>query len=364
MLEKELFQMPFEGDLHHGTIMMLPYRMDTWREGGKVAYPSFLAIIRAIAQYEKVYVLIDKRVSYDISELKKIQNVVLIDAKYDDCWSRDTSPIFVYNKNKKLTGIDFRFNAWGGSIDGLYADYRADDRLAEFICKRLKTEHEYVKDFILEGGSIHTDGQGTFLTTEACLLSKGRNPKLTKEQIESYLVTYLGAKKVLWLPRGIYNDETNEHVDNVACFVKPGVIALAWTDDINDPQYPLSKLAFDYLKTSTDVNGKPFEIVKIKIPTPMYLQTEESNALKPNEDSKPRLPEDRLAGSYINYYLGSNYVILPKFGCKEDEEGYNTFKKLYPNHHIHQIDTKEILLGGGNIHCITMQIPELIKRGE
>lgn len=354
---KNSFVMPFEGDLHDGTIMMLPYRDDTWRNNGEIASKSFFEIINTIALYEKVYVLVDEKVKYDISPIMNNKNIILLNINYDDCWARDTSPIFIRN-GKKLGGIDFRFNAWGGLVDGLYADFRNDDEVASKICKELKFDHYYVKDFILEGGSIHTDGKGLFITTEACLLSSGRNPHLTKEQIEDNLKKYLGAKKIIWLPRGIYNDETNEHVDNIACFVRPGVVAIAFPLDENDVQYELSKASYDVLLNSTDIDGNKLEVVKIVMPTPMYLTNTEASGITKNETSKPRLESDRLAGSYINYYQGKDYIILPKFNVEEDKIALKQFQGLYKDKKIHQIDSKEILLGGGNIHCITMQIPK------
>ncbi len=349
--------MPFEGDEHEATIMMLPYRSDTWRDKGEVASKNFFEIINTIAIYEKVYVLVDERVTYDISPIKNNSNVEILNINYNDCWARDTSPIFVRNKNN-IGGMDFRFNAWGGEVDGLYADYGLDDEVAKKICEEKKYDHYYISDFILEGGSIHTDGNGLFLTTEACLLSKGRNPKYSKEEIESILKKYLGAKKIIWIPHGIYNDETNEHVDNVACFIEPGVIGLAWSNDESDIQYKYSSEAYNILINETDVLGEPLEVVKIIMPTTMYLSSHESDGIDKVDTSKKRLGNDRLAGSYVNYYQGKDYIILPKFNVVEDEIVFEQFRELYPNKNIHQIDSKEILLGGGNIHCITMQIPK------
>ncbi len=356
MIDLDFF-MPFEGDRHEATIMMLPYRGDTWRKKGAVVSKQFFEIINTIALYEKVYVLVDEHVNYDIQPILNNSNIKILKINYNDCWARDTSPIFLTNHHR-LLGMDFRFNAWGGSFDGIYQDYEKDDQVSKEISKALNLENHYVPDFILEGGSIHTNGEGVFITTEACLLSEGRNPHLTKNEIESKLKTYLNAKKVIWLPRGVYNDETNEHVDNICCFVRPNVIAIGWTEDKNDPQYALSLETYNVLKEATDLDGNPFEIIKVVMPTPMYLSETEASDLI-NEDGKPRLVNDRLAGSYINYYQGKDYVILPKFNVKEDKIAYEQFKKLYPEKQIHQIDSREILLGGGNIHCITMQIPKV-----
>ncbi len=140
-------------------------------------------------------------------------------------------------------------------MDGLYASWKLDDAFALDFAKREGYFCYDAAPFVLEGGSIHSDGEGTVMVTEACLLSKGRNPQLSKEQIEEKLKAYLGAEKVLWLPRGIYLDETNEHVDNVCAFVGPAEVVLAWTDDPKDPQYPLSLETLQYLELQTDAKG-------------------------------------------------------------------------------------------------------------
>jgi len=352
------FRMPFEGDKHSGTIILLPYRKDTWRENGIPARKNYKEVIMAIAKYEPVYVGIAP-VIYDevIDEYTGINNVYPIKVKYNDAWSRDNSPIFVTN-NDKMRIVDFRFNAWGGEVDGLYSNYKDDDLLTRNLAKTFKVERYYLDEFILEGGSIHVDGEKTCLVTKACLLSKGRNPHLSQLEIEETLKTYLGVSKVIWLDNGIYEDETNEHIDNMACFIKPGVIALAWTNDKTDPQYAFSQSAYKTLKNSTDAKGRKFEIIKVKLPAPIYMNKKEAKGIKVGRyEAKARPEGSRLAASYINFYQGEKFVILPGFGVREDKLAKKQLEELYPEKEIIQINSREILLGGGNIHCITMQIP-------
>jgi len=362
------FSMPFEGDKHSGTIMLLPYRKDTWRKNAEPALKNYKEVILAIAKYEPVYVGISPKIySRVINEYTGIKNVYPIKIKYNDAWARDNSPIFVTNKNR-MRIVDFRFNAWGGDVDGLYSNYHDDDLLTRNFAKVFKVERYYLDDFILEGGSIHVDGEKTCLVTKACLLSKGRNPLLSQLEIEETLKIYLGVSKVIWLNHGIYEDETNEHIDNMACFIKPGVVALAWTNDKNDPQYAYSQEAYKTLKNATDANGRHFEIIKIKLPKPLYMTDKEAKSIKVGRyDAKPREGGSRLAASYINFYQGEKFVILPSFGVPEDKLAKKQLQNLYPNKEIIQIDSREILLGGGNIHCITMQIPyneEFKKKNE
>jgi len=362
------FSMPFEGDKHSGTIVLLPFRKDTWRQNAEPALKAYKEVIYAIAKYEPVYVGISPRLYNRVfNEYEGKKNIYPIKIAYNDAWARDNCPIFVTNGNR-MRIVDFRFNAWGGDIDGLYENYKNDDQLTKNLGKKFGQEIYRLDNFVLEGGSIHVDGQGTCLVTKACLLSKGRNPDLTQLEIEEILKIYLGVSKVIWLENGIYNDETNEHVDNIACFIRPGVIALAWTNDKNDPQYKFSSEAYKLLKNETDALGRPFEIVKIKVPSPIYMSKKESRGIiSGTHEAKARLEGDRLAASYINFYQGEKFVILPAFGVPEDKLAFNIIQKLYPEKEIIQLNTKEILLGGGNVHCITMQIPyneEFKKKNE
>ena len=362
------FSMPFEGGKHSGTIVLLPFRKDTWRKNAEPALQNYKKVIYAIAKYEPVYVgIAPKLYNRVINDYQHFKNIYPIRVSYNDAWARDNCPIFVTNGDR-MRVVDFRFNAWGGEVDGLYSNYKNDDQLTKNLAKKFGQEVYRLDDFILEGGSIHVDGEGTCLVTKACLLSKGRNPQLTQLEIEEELKIYLGVNKVIWLENGIYNDETNEHVDNIACFIRPGVVALAWTSDKKDPQYKFSMNAYKVLTNSTDAKGRPIEVVKIKLPKPIYMSKKESKGIKiGTHDAKARQEGDRLAASYINFYQGEKFVILPGFGVPEDKLAKQQLQELYPEKEIIQINTKEILLGGGNVHCITMQIPynkEFIKKNE
>lgn len=362
------FYMPFEGNKHSGTIILLPFRKDTWRKNAEPALKNFKKVIYAISKYEPVYVGIAPRLyNRVIKDYEGKKNIYPIKIAYNDSWARDNCPIFVTNGDR-MRIVDFRFNAWGGEVDGLYSNYKNDDQITKNLAKKFGQEVYRLDDFVLEGGSIHVDGEGTCMVTKACLLSPGRNPQLSQLEIEETLKIYLGVSKVIWLENGIYQDETNEHVDNIACFIRPGVVALAWTSDKNDPQYKFSSEAYKVLKNAKDAKGRNLEIIKIKVPKPMYMSEKESNGIEvSNHDAKERHEGDRLAASYINFYQGEKFVILPAFGVPEDKAAKRKLQELYPNKDIIQINTKEILLGGGNVHCITMQIPyneEFIKKNE
>ena len=161
----------------------------------------------------------------------------------------------------------------------------------------------------------------------------------------------------MWIPRGIYNDETNAHVDNKANFVRPGVVVLAWTDDESDPQYERSVEAYNYLASETDAKGRKLEIHKLYTPKPILITKEESEGVDAVDGTLPRQEGDRLAASYANYYTGNGFIALPVFNDPNDQKAIDLLQSLYPDRKIETIYAREILLGGGNIHCITQQLP-------
>ena len=372
MLEKNFtpaadgFHMPGEYEPHTGCIIVWPQRPGSWSFGAKEACVAFTAVIKAIAASEKVYVICGKA-HWQTAQayLAEVNNVELIEMDTDDSWARDIGPTFVVRDEadgRKVRGVNWSFNAWGGAVDGLYPDYEQDDAFAAKFAERLTYTLYNAAPFVLEGGSIHSDGEGTVMVTEACLLSAGRNPGLTKKQIEDKLKIYLGADKVLWLPRGIYNDETNEHVDNVCAFIRPGEVVLAWTDDESDPQYALSKASLDYLAQAADAKGRKLIVHKLPVPkTPICIEADEVAGFDFVEGEDMREAGERLAASYVNFYFSNDSVVLPAFGgvnAASDEQAAQILARLCPERKIVQIPARAILTGGGNIHCITQQIPK------
>ena len=285
-------------------------------------------------------------------------NIRVVEMSSNDSWARDYAPTFVTD-GKEIRGINWRFNAWGGLYDGLYFPWDKDDKMARKLCDLYDKDMYDAGDFVLEGGSIHVDGEGTCITTEACLLSSGRNPDLTKEEIEDKLKEYLGVEKVIWIKRGIYNDETNEHVDNICAFVKPSEVVLAWTDNENDPQYEMSRSCYDILSNSTDAKGRKLKIHKLYLPEPVRITAEECEGLDTMDFEPTRQPNERLAASYVNFYISNSAIVMPFFNDPADEKAKALLEKLFPERKIVGIYARDILIGGGNIHCITQQIPEI-----
>lgn len=351
------FRMPGEFEPHRGCIMIWPVRPGSWAHKAREARKAFAAVAEAIADSEQVYMLVREDLM-DSARRMLSDRIRLIPMDSDDAWARDVGPTFVADDSGAVRGIDWQFNAWGGRVDGLYASWEKDQQVASLFCQAMGYDVYDARDFVLEGGSIHSDGEGTVLVTEACLLSAGRNPQLTKEQIQEKLRQYLGAEKVIWLPRGIFQDETNEHVDNVCAFVRPGEVVLAWTDDPEDPQYELSMASLRCLESERDARGRAFTVHRLPIPSrPVCVTQEDLDGLEfePGEDE--REAGERLAASYVNFYISNEGVILPQFGDENDRTAVEILGGLFPERKIYPIFARDILVGGGNIHCITQQIP-------
>ena len=355
------FFMPAEFSPHHGCLMIWPHRPGSWPFGAKKAREAFTKLAQAIALTEKVYMLAEPELA-EGARLALGPSIEVIPLESNDAWARDTGPTFVVDGKGGLRGVNWRFNAWGGEVDGLYAHWEKDDAFAGGLLDMLGFRGYDAAPFVMEGGAVHSDGEGTLLVTEACLLSAGRNPQLTKDEIAAALCRMLGAKKVLWLPRGIDGDETNEHVDNMCAFLRPAEVVLAWTDDENDPQFPLSQACFNYLRMQTDARGRRLTVHKLPIPDkPVCVTQEECEAyvFEPGEDT--REPGERLAASYVNFLFVNGGLILPVFGNgneASDRRAVELLTALCPERTVIPVYARDILLGGGNIHCITQQIPK------
>lgn len=342
--------------------MIWPKRPGSWNYGAKKAREAFKRVAWAIAESEEVFMLAEPDVEENAREMlagNPGHGIHVIRMESDDAWARDVAPTFVVNGEGTVRGIDWEFNAWGGTVDGLYAHWEKDDLVAEKVCGELGYDCYEAHPFVLEGGSIHSDGEGTVLVTAACLLSGGRNPELTKDEIEKKLCAYLGAKKVIWLERGIYNDETNEHVDNICAFVRPGEVILGWTDNEKDPQYAMSKSCLDILENETDAMGRKIKVHKLPIPkTPICVTEEDLGGYEFEDGEDTREIGERLAASYVNFYISNGGVIVPQFGDEHDKTAVEILRKVFTERKICPIPARDILLGGGNIHCITQQIPQ------
>ena len=325
------YRMPGEYEPHRGCILIWPERPGSWRNGAREAKKAFADVIRAIAKSEEVYLAASGKTFSEAEKLaQRLQTdealypIRVFTAETDDAWARDVGPTFVTD-GQEVRGINWEFNAWGGTEDGLYASWEKDNRFAPFFCEKEGYTWYDARPFVLEGGSVHSDGEGTVMVTE-------------------------------------------EHVDNVCAFLKPGEVILAWTDNREDPQYPLSMACLGYLEGETDAKGRKITVHKLPIPDhPVCVTREELEGYVFEEGEDVREEGERLAASYVNFYFSNGAVVLPAFGGENEESDRRAAQilgKLCPDREIIPVYARDILTGGGNIHCITQQIPAGKRRNE
>lgn len=340
-----------EFEHHHGTIAMYPFRTDIWRSSAKHMQDYIVNLVQLIARYEHVYLVCR---SIDLPQLNYLHsdNITLISTDYDDIWARDIGPTFVEEKGE-IQCVNWKFNSWGGLKEGSYYPWEQDDAFADKIADYLGLKSKRV-NIVLEGGAILTDGIGTLFTTRSVLLNRNRNPFKSLSYIENILKETLHINKVVWLDQGLAMDETNGHIDNIMSIVHPHEICLAWTDDKSNANYKRVRKAYKTI-------SEQYECIihKIPLPTKQCMTFEESSGLTHNGDAIDRNAGDVLPASYINFYFVNGGILLPKFGCKEDAMVFEIFNGIFGDRKIEQIYSREPLLGGGGIHCILHEIPDL-----
>ncbi|WP_425642251.1 agmatine deiminase [Marinomonas gallaica] len=348
------FWMPGEHSPLASVWLAWPTRPDNWRKQAAPAQAIFAHFIKCLSRYVTVKVAVLPEQETQARAMLPDQ-VQIFPMAYNDAWMRDIGPTMVINNAGEKRAVNWQFNAWGGELDGLYDDWSDDETVGIRI-----SEHEdvvcYNAPLILEGGSIHCDGEGTVYTTEECLLHPSRNPDLSRAEIEAYLMDYLGIEKVIWLPLGLFNDETNGHIDNILHVVKPGEVILTVCDDNADPQYAISQKALDVLANETDAKGRKIKVHQMPLPGPLYMSQEEAAGLV-QPDRMAREAGERLGGSYANFLICNDAIFYPQLDSTQDERAKDVLATAFPEHTLVGIPSREILLGGGNLHCITQQIP-------
>jgi agmatine deiminase len=349
------FRMPGEFEPHRGCWMLWPARPDNWRDGGLPAQRAFAAVASAIASFEPVTVGVGAT-HYEFARAALPPVVRVVEMSSDDAWMRDVGPTGLVGPRGEVRGVDWRFNAWGGLRGGLYFPWDQDDLVARKVLE-IERLGRYRAPLVCEGGALHSDGQGTLLVTEQCILDRNRNPQLTGAQIEAALKAYTGCSEVIWLADGVFNDETDGHIDNLACFVAPGEVALLWTDNQRDPQYAASFDAWQRLKEARDARGRRLKVHRLPMPGPLYMTRAEAAGLLARAGVKPRHARQRLAASYVNFYIANGGVVVPLLDPRTDAAALAKIRRLFPGRRVVGVPAREILLGGGNIHCITQQVP-------
>jgi agmatine deiminase len=355
------FRMPGEFERHRGTWMAWPRRPDNWRADAGPAREAFAAVATAIEAVEPVRVAAHPD---DVPGAARMLGpaIELVGVPSDDAWMRDIGPTCVVDDHAGVRGVDWEFNAWGGFDSGLYASWAQDDAMAASVCAAEGVDR-YRAPFVLEGGSIHADGEGTLLVTEECLLHPNRNPGRSAADLELLLGAYTGATSVVWLGLGVVDDETDGHVDNLCCFVRPGAVVLTWTDDRDDPQHARSTDARRRLEAATDARGRSLEVHLLHQPGPLFATADEAAGVIVTPGSRPRRAGDRLAGSYVNFVPVNGRVVVPLLDPRHDDAALEALAACHPDREVVGVPAREILLGGGNLHCITQPVPAATDEG-
>jgi agmatine deiminase len=327
------FSMPAEWDPHAGCLISWPCREHTWHGHFEDAKRAYSSVIKAINGFDPVTVLADPATAQE-ARIRLGHDASIAEVALDDSWARDNGPIFVRREDNGLALANFRFNGWGNKQPS-----ERDNRLPVFLSERLRTRR-YDAPMVLEGGAISVDGEGTLLTTEQCLLNANRNPGLSREAVEQILAGYLGIGKVVWLARGVEDDMTDGHVDGVAGFAKSRVVLAAHTGDRSDPNFSNLAENLARLESATDARGRSLEVVRMVQPRPMSVGGVS------------------ITPSYVNLYFANGAVVFPTYGIREDNSARETLASLFPEREIVGVRCEHISIGGGDVHCITQQIPE------
>jgi agmatine deiminase len=347
------YRWPAEWEPQASVWLSWPRNPDTWPGHFEPVPAEFAHFVRLLAEYEPVNILAGGReiMQQAKSLVGNLKNVTLHDIPTNDAWCRDHGPTFLSqrdpNNPKSKIGapasaghpksalVDWEYNAWGGKYPPFDLDNQVPRRIAE-----LQSRRRFVPGIVLEGGAIDGNGRGCVLTTRSCLLNPNRNPGLTQEQIEGYLRDYLAAKKVLWLTGGeIDGDDTDGHIDQIARFVNPTTVVVSVCDDPADENFAPTQQNVRELKQMTDQDGRPLEIVPLRLPRPLFCDYQ------------------RLPAGYCNFLIAKGVVVVPQFGDPADEEAIRTLQPLFPNRDVRGSPSLNLIWGLGSFHCLSQQEP-------
>ncbi|MGE0607303.1 MAG: agmatine/peptidylarginine deiminase [Pirellulales bacterium] len=334
------YRMPAEWEPHRATWLAWPHNRDSW-PGKFEPVPAIWAnLAQTLARHEEVHILAGgEAVMQQAKQLVgDVPGVTLHDIRTNDAWARDHGPTFLVEQTKGSglppALVDWEYNAWGGKYPPFDADNRVPLQIAAWQGRR-----RFAAGIVLEGGAIDVNGRGTLLTSEQCLLNENRNPGLSRAEVERYLADYLAVRKVLWLGEGIAGDDTDGHIDELARFVGPRTIVTMREPDPADENHQPLEDNYRRLKSFTDQDGQPLEIIDLPMPRPMFHDGQ------------------RLPGSYANFYIANRQVIVPQYDDPADEPVAATLARLFPDRQIVPLNAVDLAWGLGAFHCITQQEP-------
>jgi agmatine deiminase len=329
------YSMPAEWAAHAGCWMAWPKRVGLWREYLEGAREDYVRVAQAIAGFEPVTLLADPK---DVTDARRRcgPSVNVVSMPIDDSWLRDSGPTVVMDSAGRRAAAVFTFNAWGGKYEPHDQDATLGERLAA-----LTGIPAYRSDLVVEGGGFLSDGEGTLITAETCVLNPNRNPGWTKAEAGAELRAMLGVKKVIWLPGDVTDTETDGHVDGFIAYVKPATLLCEVVADPEDPRYAIMAENRRVLETETDARGRRFDLLPI---------VEAPRSAVPSG-------QEGYCRSYVNFYIANGAIIVPAYGIAEDAAASDMVSRAYPDRRVVPVALGDLFRGGGGIHCITQQEP-------
>jgi agmatine deiminase len=326
--DEQRLRIPAEWETHERTIMGWPCRRELWGETLEQAKADYATVANAIAAFEPVTMIANPGPNVDEARTACTAEVEIVALPLDDSWLRDSGPVYVWAPDETRLAIHFRFNAWGEK----FAPWDCDAAVGRLVAEHLG-DPVIVAPFVLEGGSICTDGAGTLLTTEQCLLNPNRNAHLPREEIERQLRRYLGVDRVVWLGCGLVEDrDTDGHVDLIAAFTRPGQALLQTVP----PENPNFDRCEENRRRLTEAGIDP-----IAVPFLPYTT----------------VAGEAVAAGYLNLYVCNGAVIVPAIGADTDDEAFATIGAAFPDRELVAVPGAVLAYGGGGPHCITQQVP-------
>ncbi len=336
------YYFPAEFAPHEATWLSWPHKEASWPGKIESIYPNYSLFVKYLALSEKVRINVANDVMkiFAVAHLEKagvnMQQVEFFMHPTNDAWCRDHGPAFLINPEaaEKKIIVDWNYNAWGNK----YPPFDLDDVIPTLIGKHFNIP-VYHPDIVMEGGSVEFNGKGTLLTSTACLLNKNRNPHLNQGQIENYLYNYYGVEQVLWVDEGIVGDDTDGHIDDTVRFVNEDTVITVIEENRNDGNYELLQNNLAQLKKMRLLNGKQLTIIELPMPDEIIYENQ------------------RLPGSYANFYISNKHVIVPTFRCNNDDKALQIIAGCFRGREVVGIYSTDIIWGLGSFHCLSQQEP-------
>jgi agmatine deiminase len=329
------FSMPAEWEPHAGCWMAWPTRVELWHDFLEPAREDYARVARTIARYEPLTMIAEPSQAADARQ-RCGSSVRVVPMPIDDSWLRDSAPTFLVDRGGRRAAAAFTFNAWGSKFPIFDKDAAVGEKIAAAA-----DVPAYRSNLVVEGGGFLSDGEGTLITAETCVLNPNRNPGMSKAEAEAELRTMLGVEKVIWLPGDVTDTGTDGHVDGYVAYTKPATVLLEVVADPADPRFDIMAENRRVLELSTDSRGRRFDLIPIA------------------EAPRSAVPDGEQAycRSYVNFYIANGAVIAPAYGIEEDASVLDTLRRAYPGRAVELIPLKDLFRGGGGIHCITQQEP-------